>query len=257
MKKRSLYAKLPLLLVLGVSLIVSNGCKKEKEQEEDTSFTFTDSRDGVTYKAVRIGKQVWMAENLKYLPSVSVTAAGSETSPHYYVYGYNGTDVEAARATANYRNYGVLYNGPAARVACPPGWRLPGNDEWAALVDFVVSQGYPDQWDSPSGAANALKTCRQINSPLGGDCSTSDHPRWHNDDIHYGIDAFGFSALPGGTRDAGGYYGGLGYMGYWWSATSASAMNSGVWYIYNNYGNVISSIDGSYFHGLSVRCIRD
>lgn len=31
---------------------------------------------------------------------------------------------------------------------------------------------------NPNGAGNALKPCRQVNSPIGGECDTSEHPRW-------------------------------------------------------------------------------
>ena len=38
-----------------------------------------------------------MAENPKYLPSSVVgPATGSNTAPYYYVYDYNGTDINAA-----------------------------------------------------------------------------------------------------------------------------------------------------------------
>jgi len=54
--------------------------------------------------------------------AVSASATGSLTKPHYYVYGYEGTDVTAAKATYNYSTHGVLYNWPAAMTACPEGW---------------------------------------------------------------------------------------------------------------------------------------
>jgi len=72
--------------------------------------TFTDPRDGKTYKTVKIGEQVWMAENLAY------NVKGSECY-----------DIK----------YGRLYNWNTAMKACPPGWHLPSDDEWQTLVDFA------------------------------------------------------------------------------------------------------------------------
>ncbi|MCK9320171.1 FISUMP domain-containing protein, partial [Methanoculleus sp.] len=105
----------------------------------DTAGTFTDSRDGNDYNWVKIGDQVWMAENLAYLPSVNMVADGSEDAAgsYYYVYGYDGTDVTAAKATANYTTYGVLYNWLAAMNACPDGWHLPSDAEWTELTDYL------------------------------------------------------------------------------------------------------------------------
>jgi uncharacterized protein (TIGR02145 family) len=84
--------------------------------EEIISGTFTDTRDGNVYNWVQIGDQVWMAENLAYLPSVNRVDDGSEdaTGSYYYVYGYDGTNVAEAKATTNYTTYGVLYNWTAA-----------------------------------------------------------------------------------------------------------------------------------------------
>jgi uncharacterized protein (TIGR02145 family) len=77
--------------------------------------TFTDPRDGKTYKTVKIGKQTWMAENLNY------EASGSKC----YV-----------DDPANDQKYGRLYNWETAKKVCPPGWHLPSDAEWQELVDF-------------------------------------------------------------------------------------------------------------------------
>ena len=70
--------------------------------------------DEKSYKTVKIGDQVWMAENLAYIPSVSAAPSGSLTEKHYYVYNYNDIDVAVAKATEIYTTYGVLYNWQAA-----------------------------------------------------------------------------------------------------------------------------------------------
>ena len=60
------------------------------------------SHEGYNYSTVLIGGQCWFAENCRYLPEVSPSSPGNTTDPYYYVYDYEGTDVTAAQATANY-----------------------------------------------------------------------------------------------------------------------------------------------------------
>jgi len=78
--------------------------------------TFTDPRDGKTYKTVKIGKQTWMAENLKY------EASGSKC---YY------------NDPVNAQEYGRLYDWETAKKSCPSGWHLPSAAEWQELIDFA------------------------------------------------------------------------------------------------------------------------
>jgi uncharacterized protein (TIGR02145 family) len=78
--------------------------------------TFTDPRDGKTYKTVKIGEQVWMAENLNYEGEGSVC------------YGNH---------PKNAKKYGRFYDRETAKKACPKGWHLPSDEEWSTLVDFA------------------------------------------------------------------------------------------------------------------------
>jgi uncharacterized protein (TIGR02145 family) len=228
---------------------------------------FTDARDDEVYNAVLIGNQCWMAENLKYLPEVHLAATGSRTLPHYYVYGYNGTDVNAAKATANYQNYGVLYNWTAAMTGlpssntnpsgvqgvCPDGWHIPSSNEWTQILNFIASQGFPNT-NVINGAGNALRSCRKVDSPIIEDCNTSSHPRWEADNTHHGFDEFGFGAMPGGVRYAGNYNN-LGNDGDIWASTQTSTNDARNYNITSYRGDVrVQGNDKA--NGYSVRCVK-
>jgi len=76
--------------------------------------SFTDPRDGQRYRIVKIGNQVWMAENLRY-----------KCRSGCYAYDDDESNVG--------RNLGRLYEWDVAQEACPPGWHLPSASEWSSL----------------------------------------------------------------------------------------------------------------------------
>ena len=47
-------------------LVMLYSCNNFSSNATNKTGVFTDSRDGQTYKWVKIGEQVWMAENLNY-----------------------------------------------------------------------------------------------------------------------------------------------------------------------------------------------
>ena len=86
---------------------------------------FTDSRDGKTYKTVKIGKQTWMARNLDF-----ATDSGS--------WCYNDSASYCAK-------YGRLYTWETAKAVCPDGWKLPDTSDWYMLINTAGGEGLAGQ----------------------------------------------------------------------------------------------------------------
>jgi len=210
--------------------------------------------DGKNYAIVHIGDQTWMAENLAWLPAVDSSAIGSDSIRHYYVYGYEETNVPAAKATQNYTTYGVLYNWPAAinepdkglagsgrnQGACPSGWHLPYDEEWKILeVNLGMSQHDADSvYLRNSGAVGKI-----LKSSTG----------WNNEGN--GSNASGFTALPGGYRNTHGGFDRIGDYGLFWTGTQSDTIS---WYRSLNRADTgVFRLKTLRSQGFSVRCIRD
>jgi len=204
--------------------------------------------DGNVYNTVLIGSQCWMKENLKTTtyqngtPIPNVTGSINWQNLTTGAYTWYDNDISWKGS------YGALYNWYAAIDAnglCPTGWHVPTNDEWTALTNFIGGAGEP--------YGNELKSCRQVNSPQGGGCNTTEHPRW-DESIENGTDDYGFSGLPGGFCTFIWAFGFIGSNGNWWSSTEYSSFSA--WYCFLNGGGVyVSPRDKR--GGVSVRCLRD
>ena len=233
---------------------------RAQEEEGPVYGTFTDSRDGHVYKTVTIGSQVWMAENLAYLPAVNPGSTGAEdegkhNDPFYYVNDYDGTDVLVAKETTNYKNYGVLYNLTAAMTACPGGWHLPSDAEWKQLELYL---GMPqEQLD--------LVGHRGEEANVGMKLREEGTSHW-NYLIAGTYNESGFTALPGGERNYNDSFYGPGHEGYWWCSREGLAGypdNGCVRILFDAYRGVCRDYDTGYgggalmLNGYSVRCIKD
>ena len=189
--------------------------------------TFTDTRDSKVYKSVKINNQVWMAENLNYMVDSS--------------WCYDNAD-------SNCVKYGRLYSWDVARNACPAGWRLPDIANWDNMVNVVGGLRECDdeglcQW---SVAGTKLK------SKVGWDSCAGEFDSNTND--------FGFSALPGGYRNTGGHFRGVGTGGSWWSATEDENDDDRAYSRHMRSCNGNSIVDECTYeknNGFSLRCVND
>jgi uncharacterized protein (TIGR02145 family) len=202
-----------------------------------------DERDGNIYETVLIGNQCWLKSNLKYLPTVWPPASGSETTPHYYVMYYSGTNVEVAKESIFYDAYGVLYNWPAANIACPDGWHLPTTNDFDTLLTYL---GYFEQY-SFNRVGGKLKSIRS---------TPNSHPRWLSVNVG-ATNSSGFTAYPGGRRRDIGTFHSLGEYGWWWLSPNEKDKSSQQ-YLSLSYKYEDHFKNGcSKEFGHSVRCLKD
>ena len=175
---------------------ISSSSDRVTEPAEVTTGIMTDARDGQTYKTVQIGSQTWMAENLNYETASSYCYNDSASYCAKYGRLYTwavamdsaGTWTTNGKGCGNDKTCSPTY---PVRGVCPSGWHLPTQTEWNTLFTAVGGQ---------STASTKLKSSSGWNSDGNG------------------TDSFGFSALPAGGRDNGGYdY--EGYGAYFWSST--------------------------------------
>lgn len=217
-------------------------------ESQDVNLEFVECLDlgGNNYPVVSIGDQTWMAKNLKYLPSVVGPDTDSETTPLYYVYEYDGTNVNDAKASQNYDTYGVLYNWPAAmnettssdsnpsgvQGVCPNGWHLPSDAEWTELSLFLGGSSVTGGKLKETGTSHWSETSSETTNETG------------------------FSALPGGYTNGRFGFNNPGILGYWWTASeylSYNAWQRSTRYDSNNSFRATSKKN----NGFSVRCIKD
>lgn len=197
--------------------------------------------EGNIFDAVKIGNQVWMAQNM----AVTVDNNGNKLVLGEDYFYPNGDE-------SLVEEYGLLYTWYAAMRIAPKGWHLPTNEEWDELEEYVGSQKEYRCDDNPYYIAKAL-------------ASTTG---WKEDDDDFTVgndqsknNATGFNAVP-----AGGYFS-YGYFSYgcytfgnsalFWGATQRGSYYANLRHLDHTYAYVRRGNVSSEYYGYSVRCLRD
>jgi len=206
-------------------------------ESKTINFDFVECKDafGNYYSVVKIGGQIWMAENLKttkYRNGDDITNFTNNTDwGMYSISSWCNYNNDAT----NSNNPGKLYNWYAvfdSRNITPVGWHIPSDSEWTMLTSF-----------------------------LGGE-NVSGGKLKETDLFHWGVpntsatNEVGFTALPGGYRLTSGQYDNLGNNGYWWSLTENGINYAWYRYIYKGSASVVRD----YYNknaGFSIRCVKD
>jgi uncharacterized protein (TIGR02145 family)/uncharacterized repeat protein (TIGR02543 family) len=151
-------------------------------------------KDGNYYTEVKIGNQYWMVENFrctKYndgtaIPNVTDSAQWTGLSTGAYCFYDNSTN------TAFREKFGALYNGYAVATGklAPEGWRVPTDNDWTTLQDYLIANGYNyDGTRDSNKVAKALAAKTDWASSTGVGAIGNDLSQNNRS---------GFSALPGG-----------------------------------------------------------
>jgi len=193
--------------------------------------------DGHTYKTIRIGNQIWMAENLKvtHYKNGDIIPSNMNDSLWYSL---------SMGASANYpthenyvNTFGLLYNWYTinnSRDLAPEGWHIPTYNEWLELID--LSGGL-------DSAGNTLKDSRSQYWTT----SSSDTP---SESL--------FMALPGSRRNEDGGYNGspIGQYGFFWTSTEDSEYLAWFFQLSAHHSRVSR---GHYDkrNGFSIRCVKN
>ena len=203
-------------------------------------FLFNTKRQGATmtdiegnsYNTVSIGKQVWMAENLR----VNKFRDGSAVTESW---AYNNDN-------ANVAAYGRLYtyNVASSGSICPAGWHVPSNTEWSILGSYLIMNGYNYDGSIPSAdpfsdpaTYNNNKIGKSLTSATGWNTSNITGAAG-SEDFSEKRNLSGFNAQPGGMYFTDGRFYFLGSIGIWWS------------------NDFIRYICGTGMHGVPIECFK-
>ena len=224
---------------------VSQAAKKESpEAQNNTPYedclaknakafkygTFTDTRDGETYHTVKIGDQVWMAENLRFNAEGSFAAGNDEANVKKFGRLYTWTtalgipaeysEQSPARDLAMYEKMKDKdYQGIA-----PEGWHIPSSKEWEQLMGNL---------DSKSNGCELRSACV-----------------WREP----GTDTLGFFALPAGYRFDNGSFCQFGKRARFWCKEEYGKTNA----YRMSLTDESMDIEGVYrSDALSVRCVKN
>jgi len=223
--KRLLWVMIPLLAIGITGCDSSSGSATSSNSTTITYGTLTDSRDGQTYKTVKIGTQTWMAQNLNYKVDSSWCYDDSASNCTKYGRLYQWAAAMGLEASYN-QNLWRGNDSAKQQGICPSGWHVPTDTEWGTLITYV-------------GADSARI---KLSSTSGWDTTYSK-----------GTDTYGFTVLPAGLAYGGSF---SSLYAYFWSSSEYGA--SKTWHrdfcfgsadTYRSFSNKI--------YGFSLRCLQN
>ena len=191
-----------------------------------------------------IGTQIWKASNLNVINYNNGDPILNTNNFSTTIIGaYDNYNDVAANAAI----YGRLYNWYAindTRGICPIGWRVPSEDDFVILTNYLAAGIY----STSVITTNAGK--------VGGLLKEVGFTHWTTPNTS-ATDAFGFSGLPGGWKQ-GTLYAGIELAAQFWTTTiSTEVPGSPYRFTLYNDNNELRRVYSTKDFGFSVRCIKN
>ncbi len=184
-----------------------------------------DTRDGQSYPVVKIGNQIWLAENFRYLPSIKDKGDLYDTS---YVYDNNNDYLD--------KGYGRLYDFNTANHIAPEGWRLPNDKDFKELIDFIIK-------DNNLTVGEVGSYLKSVNG-------------WELCDGIVNNDKYGFNAKPAGYSSNKRFYN-EDESTYFWNGTMKGNRGYANRLCLHSHKEGFYSYDNGKYCAYSVRLIKD
>lgn len=211
-----------------------------------TFTTLIKDADRNLYHTIRIGKQVWMQENLRTTRYATGELIRTTSTPSIDISGNYNPHYQWPCSISAYGRYYTYYTIIDSRGICPAGWHVPSDDEWTYLTDYLSENDYGFEGSpikiSKSLAAQTGWASNAIPGTIGNDQASNNKS--------------GFTGVASGGRYSDGAVNFVGHHGIWWSSTESSPDFA--------YFRCIGYIPGEVFrghfneaYGLPVRCVRN
>ena len=190
------------------------------------SLTFKDSRDGSTYYLSTVGNKVWMQNNLYY----------------------DGLGVSYQNSPAIDAIFGRMYTWKEAMEACPSGWHLPSDAEFASLAGAAAKDEFSAGEEFTGAAGSLMADAYFLESKMWTywpQVKITNQARFSAIPVGYAVDQEGIQKYSGINS----------YAAFW---TSDSKGDDGMYrYIYVDKDNVYLSNGNKDSFRASVRCVKD
>ena len=196
--------------------------------------------DGNEYQSIKIGNQLWMAENLRVTHYQDGTEIPNLTDSIEWYNAGNGACCNYDNNSTLANQHGRLYNHYAvmnAKGLCPAGWHIPDDTEWKELE--IAAGMAPDQADLYQewrGTAEGTGSQLQTGGSTGFNATLSGTRGWYAPENFSGLNILG---------------------GYWTSSQGIDDPENAIGRGFRNEEPGVQRGEANINRGYSVRCIKD